>query len=65
VKQVLHSRVGLVTNIRLGWKDLPRTNAVTITYYKKLKLTAVKSFITLAPGFILNCLAYFEMFLSV
>jgi hypothetical protein len=38
--------LALPTNIRLGWKGLPGTNA--LTYYEKLKLTAVKSFITLA-----------------
>jgi hypothetical protein len=36
------------TNIRLGWKGLPGTNA--LAYYEKSQLTAVKSFITLAPG---------------
>jgi hypothetical protein len=40
--------LALPANIRLGWKGLPRTNA--LAYYEKLKLTAVKSFITLAPG---------------
>jgi hypothetical protein len=37
----------LPANIRLGWKGLPRANA--LTYYKKSELMAVKSFITLAP----------------
>ncbi len=36
------------TNVRLGWKGLPRTN--TLAYYKNLTITAVKSFIVLAPG---------------
>jgi hypothetical protein len=36
----------LATNIRLGWKGLPWTNA--LAYFEKLKLTAAKSFITLA-----------------
>ncbi len=35
-------------NIRLGWKGLPRTNA--IAYYEKVEITGVKSFITLAQG---------------
>jgi hypothetical protein len=35
-------------NIRLGCKGWPRTNA--LAYYKYSKLTAVKSFITLALG---------------
>ncbi len=37
----------LPTNIRLGWKGLPETNA--LAYYEKAQLTAVKCFITLAP----------------
>ncbi len=36
------------TNIRLGWKSLPGTN--TLASYKNPYITAVKSFITLAPG---------------
>jgi hypothetical protein len=36
------------SNIRLGWKGLPWAN--TLAYYEILKITAVKSFITLAPG---------------
>jgi hypothetical protein len=36
----------LLANIRLGWKGFPGTN--TLAYYEKSKLTAVKSFITLA-----------------
>jgi hypothetical protein len=39
--------MSLPENIKLGWKGLPGTNAL---YYEKLKLTAVKSFKTLAPG---------------
>ncbi len=35
------------TNIRLGWKGLRQTN--TQAYYKKLLITAVKSFIVQAP----------------
>jgi hypothetical protein len=35
----------LPANIRLGWKGLPRTNA--LAYYQKAQLRAVKSFITL------------------
>jgi hypothetical protein len=41
------------TNIRLGWKGVPGTN--TLAYYKNLYLTAVKSFITLAPGVKNDC----------
>ncbi len=36
---------GLLTNIRLGWKGVPRAN--TIAYYEHEKITGVKSFITL------------------
>jgi hypothetical protein len=35
-------------NIRLGWKFSPGTN--TLAYYENLYITAVKSFIGLAPG---------------
>jgi hypothetical protein len=35
-------------NIRPSWKGFSGTNA--LAYYEKLQLTAVKSFITLAPG---------------
>ncbi len=35
------------TNITLGWKGLPGTNA--LAYYEKSELTSVKSFTTLAP----------------
>ncbi len=38
--------LALPTNNRLGWKDLPEAN--TLPYYENSKLTAVKSFITLA-----------------
>jgi hypothetical protein len=38
----------LPANIRLCWKGLPGTNA--LAYYEKSLHTAVKSFITLAPG---------------
>ncbi len=34
-------------HIRLGWKGLPRGN--TLAFYENSKLTAVKSFMTLAP----------------
>ncbi len=53
------------TNIRLGWKGLPGTNA--LAYYEKALLTAIKSFITLGPdhlkisiypSFTLNLLLY-------
>jgi hypothetical protein len=40
--------LALPINIRLDWKGLPETNV--LTYYVKAKLTAVKSFITLATG---------------
>jgi hypothetical protein len=39
--------MGLYTNIRIGWEGLPGAN--TKIYYQNLYLTAVKSFITLAP----------------
>ncbi len=38
----------LPTNIRLGGDGLPGTNA--LAYYKNLKLTSVKGFITFAPS---------------
>ncbi len=38
----------LPTNIGVGWKGLPGTNA--LAYYKKSLLTAIESFLTLAPG---------------
>ncbi len=40
--------MALPTNIRLGWKGLPGTNA--LGYYEKSKLTAVKSITTLTSG---------------
>jgi hypothetical protein len=43
---MLHSWVG--SKNRLVWKDLPRTN--DLAYFEKSELTAVKSFITLAPA---------------
>ncbi len=43
---VLGLALALPTNIRLGWKGLPGTNA--LDYYERLQLTAVKSLITLA-----------------
>ncbi len=47
---MLHSGRFLTSpkNIRLSWKSLPEANA--IAYYAKAEFTAVKSFITLAPG---------------
>ncbi len=36
------------TNIMLGWKGLPEAN--DLAYYENSELTAVKSFIILAPG---------------
>jgi hypothetical protein len=44
----LGSLLALPTNIRLGWKGLPGTNA--LAYYKNSGCTAVKSFITLTQG---------------
>ncbi len=38
----------LLTNYRLGWKGLPRTNAVV--YYKNSYITDKKSFIKVSPG---------------
>ena len=40
--------LALPTNIGQGWKKVPGTNA--LAYYENLKLTAIKSFITLATG---------------
>ncbi len=39
--------LALPTNIRLSWKGLQGTN--TLAFYKTSQLTAVRSFITLAP----------------
>ncbi len=39
--------LALPESIRLGWKGLPGTNA--LAYYENSYVTAVKSFITLAP----------------
>ena len=39
----------LLSNIRLGWKGLPRTN--TLAYYENPLITAVKSFIVQAPEY--------------
>ncbi len=44
----LRQAPALPANISLGWKGFPGTNA--LAYYKNSYLTAVKSFITLAPG---------------
>ena len=38
----------LPANIRQGWKGLPGTNV--LAYFEKSSVTAVKRFITLAPG---------------
>jgi len=43
--------LALPTNIRLGWKGLPGTNA--LAYFEKSQLTAVQSFITLATGILM------------
>jgi hypothetical protein len=48
----LRKAMGLLENIRLGWKLLPRTN--TIAYYKHSKISEVKSFITLGPGLVMT-----------
>jgi hypothetical protein len=48
---MLHAKVGpkaLPANIRLGWKGSQGTN--TVAYYEHLKMTDVKSFITLPPS---------------
>jgi hypothetical protein len=45
--QLLGRPPALPTNIRLGWKGLPGTNA--LAYYKNLLITASKSFIRFAP----------------
>ncbi len=44
---LLDKAPALLTNIRLGWTGLPRTN--TLAYYKNSQITDMKSFITLAP----------------
>jgi len=44
----LGQALALPTNIRLGWKGFAGTN--DLAYYEKLQLTAVKRFLTLAPG---------------
>jgi len=44
----LYSRLlALPTNIRLGWRGLPGTNA--LAYYEKAILTAVKTFYNIGP----------------
>jgi hypothetical protein len=40
--------LALPTNIRVSWKGLPGTN--NPAYYENPEITAVKSFITQAPG---------------
>jgi hypothetical protein len=37
----------LPTNIRLGWKGMPRTN--TLAYYKNSQITTVKMFYNIGP----------------
>jgi hypothetical protein len=39
----------ILTNIRLGWKGLQRTN--TLAYYEHSKITAVKGLTILGSGF--------------
>jgi hypothetical protein len=39
----------MFSTIRLGWKGLSETN--TLAYKENSKITDVKSFITLGPGF--------------
>ncbi len=39
--------LGLLPNIRSGWKGLPETN--TLAYYKRLQITAVK-YLWVRPG---------------
>jgi hypothetical protein len=48
VKYISGKLLALPTYIRLGWKSLPETS--TLAYYENSQITAVKSFITLAPG---------------
>jgi hypothetical protein len=45
VKHLPGKFLALLTNIRLGWKDLPGTN--TLAYHDHSQITAVKSFMTL------------------
>ncbi len=47
--------LALLTNIRLDWKGLPRTN--TLAYYKHPFITAVTSFTILGPGVLFPVLA--------
>ncbi len=57
--------LGQLTNIRLGWKGLPGTNA--LAYHEKAQLTAVKSFITMATGegvWLFSVLIKFLMFVA-
>jgi hypothetical protein len=44
--------VALPKDNRLGWKGLPGEN--TLAYYENPSITALKSFITLATGFMLE-----------
>jgi hypothetical protein len=45
----------IFTNIRLHWKDFPRTN--TLAYSEQLSITAIKSLIILGQdGMLLNLL---------
>ncbi len=46
-----YSTLDLPTNIRLGWKGLPGTNALPC--YEDLQILGVKSLITFAPGRVL------------
>ncbi len=45
----LGKALALPANIRLGWKDSPRTNI--LAYYENPYITAVKSFIVQAPTY--------------
>jgi hypothetical protein len=44
----LSPAMAFVTNIRIGWRGLPGTNAVA--YYENTSITNVKSFIIFCPG---------------
>ncbi len=55
---MLHSRVALHTNTRLGWKGLPGTNA--LAYYGNPLIMAVKNFMIRAPG--VNAMKHFLLY---
>jgi hypothetical protein len=49
----------LPTNFRLGWKSMQVAN--TLAYYDTAIITAVKSFIVLAPGHVCKSLAFLAL----